>query len=929
VQRFAIVVSLLIVCFLLPSTAAAQSAQPCSTGANATATFPGGGIGIELPPIDGAPVCAAGTREIVCDKNGGYLYTFSATNNTGADVTAVLVTPPFNSGYSVTPQQPQIPGGVIHNGQSAILQVTITGGLPGQKICFPVTLISKYRCCTIEICVTLPNCCAEFNQPKITCNKDGSYSYTFTVTNKTPNLVQHIYLYAPAGTTLTPSYFAVNLASGATSQPLTVTITGATPGRFCFGVSLHTEAMKTCCTFEQCIILPECGPPPVDISLAKHWTNGPVAGKGAYTLTVKNEGPAIAAGTTIKIADSVPPGVTLTGFAGTSAASWNCAPAFPVSGAATLTCAYTGTGTIASGAQLPNLILNATLGAAGSEIGIYENCASAALSNAAGPVTETNTVNNRDCAVTNAINPVDCKTSECPHPLAVCKQDVLLVVDASLSIGTGLPTVKNAIGKFFQAMQGKGGRVNIFSFNNQPHWTPITTGWTTVTSANAFTLANPIILSGTRTNWDDALERAYNVVLADTSNHPLVLFITDGDPNASNNPSGAEVDNNGMPVTAATEAVPWINAIRAAGSPLIAIGFGQVATAGYLDAAFTGNSSGPGSVSYETSSVIKMSNIADLPGVMATLGNQMCGMLSLNKRATSGPTFIHPIPAGGGNVPVNDTFSFAIDLTNNSTTAMSGIEVQDQVPTPVLTNVTVATPTNGTAPVNPPGNLIKWTGINLLGRQTATLTFSGKFVKTYTAPAFESFNNYAQVTAAPSTYTATTLGDMNPVTGPADDVDESVASFAEQVYQPAPDLCLSANKPAYCYLSVSKVQKNPGAEDGSCTSSAAGGAVQPCPFTISVTLIPTYIPTGSTVSISDTFTVAGGATVPLPWTATVSPSICPSATTVPYNCVHNSTTSFSGDVTVMTPAGQTGQKTNCVKVTILPLGISQQACAFY
>lgn len=924
-QRFAIVVCLCIVGFLRPSTAVAQSAQPCSTGANAT--FPSG-VGIGLPPTDRAP-CAAATREIVCDKNGGYLYTFSVTNNTGADVTAVLLTPPFQSGYSINPQQPQIPGGVIHNGQSAILQVTISGGVPGQKICFPVTLISKYRCCTIEICVTLPNCCAEFSQPKITCNLDGSYSYTFTVTNKTPNLVQHIYLYAPAGTTLTPSYFSVSLAPGATSQPFMVTIAGAKPGRFCFGVSLHTEAMKTCCTFEECIDLPECGPPPVDISLAKRWTNGPVAGRGAYTLTVKNEGPAITAGTAINITDSVPPGVTLTGFGGTSATSWSCAPAFPVSGAATLTCLYTGTVTIASGAQLPNLILNATLGAAGSQIGIYENCASAALSNASGPVTETNSVNNRDCAVTNSINPVDCETAECPHPQPVCKQDVLLVVDASLSIGSGLPTVKNAIGRFLQAMQGKGGRVNIFSFNNHPNWTPITTGWTTVTSATAFTLANPILLSGTRTNWDDALERAYHVVLADTPNHPLVLFITDGDPNASNNPSGAEVDNNGMPVTAATEAVPWINAIRAAGSPLIAIGFGQVASAGYLDAAFTGNSTGPGSVNFETSSVIKMNNVADLPGVMATLGNQMCGTLSLNKRATAGPTFTHAIPSGGGNVSVNDTVSFAIDLTNNSVTAMSGVEVQDQVPTPVLTNVTVTSPTNGTAPVNPPGNLIKWTGINLMGRQTATLTFSGKFVKTYTGQAYESFNNYAQVTAAPSTYTATTLGDMNAVTGPADDVDESKATFAEQVYMPTADPCLSATKPAYCYLSVSKVQKNPGAEDGSCTSSTAGGAVQPCPFTISVTLNPTYIPAGSSLSISDTFTVAGGASVPLPWMATVSPNICPSATTVPYNCVHNSTTNFSGDVTVMTPAGQTGQKTNCIKVTIMPLNVSQQACASY
>ena len=271
-----------------------------------------------------------------------------------------------------------------------------------------------------------------------------------------------------------------------------------------------------------------------------------------------------------------------------------------MTGPNTLTCTYTGTGVIASGAVLPALVLNATLASAGSQIGIYSNCATVALATAAGPVTESNTANNRACAVTASINPQPCKSGRCPPPLAVFKQDVLMVVDASLSIGAGaqfpaleLQKVTNAIARFLQPMQGKG-RVNIFSFNNQPNWTPITTGgWTPVTS-NWSTLANPIVLGGDKTNWDDALERAKNVVAAAAPNHPLVLFITDGDPNASNNTTGIEVDNNGMPVTAATEAVQSINAIRALGSPIIAIGFGQVASSGYLDAAFTGNRAGRG-----------------------------------------------------------------------------------------------------------------------------------------------------------------------------------------------------------------------------------------------------------------------------------------------------------------------------------------------
>lgn len=257
-KRFSVVLILLVCGF---ASAFAQTAQPCAPGVAGAIAFPARD-GIDVPPIDGIAKCAAATREIACGKNGTYVYTFTITNNTGSTVTSVLLTPPIGAGYSISPQSPPLPGGSLANGQSATLQVTITGGQAGQKICFPITLLSKERgCCTVEVCVTLPNCCAIINTVKLACNPDGTYSYTFTVTNRTSSNVQHIYLHAPAGTTITPSYFAVSLAAGATSQPLTVTISGAKPGRFCYGISLHTEGMKTCCTFDHCIELPECGGP--------------------------------------------------------------------------------------------------------------------------------------------------------------------------------------------------------------------------------------------------------------------------------------------------------------------------------------------------------------------------------------------------------------------------------------------------------------------------------------------------------------------------------------------------------------------------------------------------------------------------------------------------------------------------------------------
>ncbi|HEX8168224.1 MAG TPA: hypothetical protein VF601_20850 [Beijerinckiaceae bacterium] len=716
--------------------------------------------------------------------------------------------------------------------------------------------------------------------------------------------------------------------SGAHLNQLILTFTSKTPGKYencaTVGVAAASGSTETTLANNKDCVTVEFKIETFDVSLTKSFEKGATAGTGTFTLKVKNEGGDIVTpGTTIKISDPVPAGVTLTGFGGTSAASWSCTPGFAVVGQTTLTCTYIGTGTFSTGALLPDLALNATLAAAGAETGIYQNCATVGLTNGNTPVPETNTANNTACAVTTTINTEgNCATAgNCPTPEAVCKQDVLFIVDASVSIGGGLGSVKAAISQFLQAMQNKGGSANIFSFNNggigtsNPSWTSIA-GWTLVTSGNASTLPAPLTLGGTRTDWDDALKHGVAVALtAPLGPKPLVVFITDGEPTAyMDDTSGLEVDANTMPVTASQQAVPWINAIRGNGSPLIAIGFGSVASSGYLDAAFTGNSSGPSNVSLETSSVIKMNSVGSLPGVMRTLGNQMCGALSLNK-SISPSYFIHQLPAGTGtSYTTNDTFSFTLALTNNATTPVTGVTVTDQVPTPPIqpSSIVIGTASAGSAAATA-GNLVTWSGITLGGRQTATLTFTGKLVKTYTAPANETFINYAQVTAADN-YSATVLADMNPISGLVDEPDESYATFGEIIQgPPPPNPCLEANAPTYCFLGVNKYRTNPGAEDTSCTSSPPSGSSNPCPFTISVNLA--NIPPGSTVSISDQLTLNG---TPVSWPATVTPAtFCtPLPTVVSFTCNHVGLTGFSGSVNVMIPPGQSGELKNCITVTV-------------
>jgi uncharacterized repeat protein (TIGR01451 family) len=208
-----------------------------------------------------AESCAVKTDEISCksDGSGGYLYVFTVTNNTGHVVTDILLTPPANSQITVSPRQfPLLPGGLA-NGASLSLQATITGGQPEQQACFDVTLMTQDgECCTTRVCPVLPECCAVAKEESIECNNDGSYTFTMSVVNTGVNTIEHIYLYPPAGVTMTPNYFAVSLKPGQTFTTK-VTIKGAKPGdRLCFDISLHTANMEKCCKGQQCIVLPAC-----------------------------------------------------------------------------------------------------------------------------------------------------------------------------------------------------------------------------------------------------------------------------------------------------------------------------------------------------------------------------------------------------------------------------------------------------------------------------------------------------------------------------------------------------------------------------------------------------------------------------------------------------------------------------------------------
>ncbi|MGZ5435341.1 MAG: hypothetical protein ACXWID_05375 [Pyrinomonadaceae bacterium] len=201
--------------------------------------------------------CAVKSQDISCklDSAGGYSYTFTVTNNTGNTVTNVLVTPPIGSTFTITPQM--IPVSLGPGQTSLPLTVSLSGAPPGQKICFTVTLMAKdgTSCCTVEVCPMIPSCCG---QVSLSCVTGSPGNYNLTITNLTSNTIPHVYLYPPAGVTITPGYFPVTIGPGG-STTQTVTISGIGPGKkLCFRVSLHTKDMQECCSFEICLKVPEC-----------------------------------------------------------------------------------------------------------------------------------------------------------------------------------------------------------------------------------------------------------------------------------------------------------------------------------------------------------------------------------------------------------------------------------------------------------------------------------------------------------------------------------------------------------------------------------------------------------------------------------------------------------------------------------------------
>lgn len=103
-------------------------------------------------------------------------------------------------------------------------------------------------------------CCLLVSKETLSCNSNGTFTYTLTVTNFTSSTIASINFFqiSPANITITPSSIAALVIPGA-SKTFTVTIGG--PGAVsgvpvCFNVAIGAAAIS--CSSHHCVTLPNC-----------------------------------------------------------------------------------------------------------------------------------------------------------------------------------------------------------------------------------------------------------------------------------------------------------------------------------------------------------------------------------------------------------------------------------------------------------------------------------------------------------------------------------------------------------------------------------------------------------------------------------------------------------------------------------------------
>ncbi|HTO29434.1 MAG TPA: VWA domain-containing protein, partial [Devosia sp.] len=595
----------------------------------------------------------------------------------------------------------------------------------------------------------------------------------------------------------------------------------------------------------------------IDVALEKAWTPDPVVvGFGTFALTVTNVGDAFDATDALSVTDNVPEGMTITSVVGTD---WECSP-LPAVGPETLTCQYTGTETIETGATL-----TLELKSAAEETGLFENCAAVSVAPGSG-YEDGNSDNNSDCVeIVEEDDDFDEPDDE-PEYDPVCGTNVIFVVDESRSIADANATsyVNNALASAAAIFNTNGAQAAVVRFSDNAVVSyPMASGTFPLVS-NGY---NPA--SGGGTNWEAGLLAANSLL---PSPNTIIVFITDGTPTAYLDGGGAVAYATNS-VLATNEAIGAVNMIYGQGTPIVGIGIGSVST--HLDALL-----GTGSMA---------SSYAGLGADLTALARQACPDLYLTKTVNPGYVDFHYVT---GDLIATVT----LKVTNTSTATLTNVTVEDELPDD-LTN-----PTGFSHPTTLTGSTVSWTIPSIASGATETLTFQTILVPN--PPATESwrcFANYAQVTATDQTLNSVPANMADSLLGPVHEHDEASANICVRDKEPVPPPDCGSS-----YLWVTKKTDFP--------EVCVPGGSPACSFTITVraqckdfsgpVLFGDGVSnagTGVTASISGITNTAVPSICawPADWSSTSTPSECLANLVLPVN----QSVTFSVTLDAPLPAG--------------------------
>ena len=166
-----------------------------------------------------------------------------------------------------------------------------------------------------------------------------------------------------------------------------------------------------------------------------------------------------------------------------------------------------------------------------------------------------------------------------------CGLDMTLIIDRSGSIGSANTTMSSAANALVSGLAGTGSQVQVISFSRTA--TALADGngdsdnddLADLEFVPAESLTVPTFPSDGWTNWDDALEMARR---SPAGIAPLTVVLTDGNPTAYNNatPNGhggstTAGSSSSVEATALARAQVESNALKAAGSHILAVGIGS------------------------------------------------------------------------------------------------------------------------------------------------------------------------------------------------------------------------------------------------------------------------------------------------------------------------------------------------------------------